>query len=231
MAITRNARTDVDMAHAIYEWIVENTYRKRNTRLRHREGSIHAAVQRPPRQMRRSERAFRCARASGRTRARDVYGIRVAKSEMRYNSLGASSDNVTKAQHCRAEVHLSAYGWVPVDPADVRKGDARRTAGTRPVHDEMVKKARARRFGSWEMNWMAYNFAHDVALPGSSGPPLGVFMYPKAETAHGRLDSLAPDDFKYEITSRKLCPSWGLSEKLMDYVPPTIAQRPKLSRA
>jgi len=33
----------------------------------------------------------------------------------------------------------------------------------------MVKKARARLFGSWEMNWMAYNFAHDVALPGSSG--------------------------------------------------------------
>ena len=30
----------------------------------------------------------------------------------------------------------------------------------------MVKKARARLFGSWEMNWMAYNFAHDVALAG-----------------------------------------------------------------
>jgi choline dehydrogenase-like flavoprotein len=25
-----------------------------------------------------------------------------------------------------------------------------------------VKQARARLFGSWEMNWMAYNFAHDV---------------------------------------------------------------------
>jgi len=67
----------------------------------------------------------------------------------------------------------------------------------------MVRKARARLFGSWEMNWMAYNFAHDVALPGSSGAPVAFFMYPQAETADGRLDSLDPDGFKYEITSRE----------------------------
>jgi hypothetical protein len=54
------------------------------------------------------------------------------------------------------------------------------------------------------MNWMAYNFAHDVALPGSSGPPIGFFMYPQAETAAGRLDCLDPDGFKYEITSREM---------------------------
>ena len=65
----------------------------------------------------------------------------------------------------------------------------------------MVKKARARLFGSWEMNWIAYNFAHDVALPGSNDAPLAFFMYPQAETADGRLDSLDPDNFKYEITS------------------------------
>ena len=67
----------------------------------------------------------------------------------------------------------------------------------------MVKNARARLFGSWEMNWMAYNFAHDVALPGSTGAPVGFLMYPQAETADGRLDSLDPDNFKYEITSRE----------------------------
>ena len=46
------------------------------------------------------------ARAAGLP-ARDVYGIRVAKSELGYKSLGASSENMTKAQHCRAEVYLS----------------------------------------------------------------------------------------------------------------------------
>jgi hypothetical protein len=29
-------------------------------------------------------------------------------------------------------------------------------------------------------------------------------MYPQAETAEGRLDSLDPDNFKYEITSREI---------------------------
>jgi hypothetical protein len=67
----------------------------------------------------------------------------------------------------------------------------------------MVTKSRERLFGSWEMNWMAYNFAHDVVLPGSSGTPIGFLMYPQAETAEGRLDCLDPDDFKYEIVSRE----------------------------
>jgi hypothetical protein len=40
-------------------------------------------------------------------------------------------------------------------------------------------------------------------LPGASGPPLHFFMYPQAETAEGRLDSLDPDAFRYEITARE----------------------------
>jgi hypothetical protein len=135
--------------------------------------------------------------------ARDVYGIRVAKSEVGYKSLGASSEKVTKAQHCRAEVYLGGYGWVPVDPTDVRKVVLEEPPGNLPLDHEMVKKARGRLFGSWEMNWMAYNLAHDVALPGSSGAPIAFFMYPQAETADGRLDCLDPDGFKYEITSRE----------------------------
>ena len=76
--------------------------------------------------------------------------------------------------------------------------------GNRPLDDDMVKQARARLFGSWEMNWMAFNFGHDVALPKSSGQPVPFFMYPQAETSVGRLDSLDPDHFKYEITAREI---------------------------
>ena len=101
-------------------------------------------------------------------------------------------------------MYLSDYGWVAVDPADVRKVMLEEPPGKRPIDDDMVKRARARLFGSWEMNWMAYNFAHDVALPGSSGPPVAFLMYPQAETAEGRLDSLDPDTFKYQITSREI---------------------------
>ena len=49
-----------------------------------------------------------------------------------------------------------------------------------------------RLFGSWEGNWLAFNVAHDVALPGAKGPRIGFFMYPNAETAKERLDSLDP---------------------------------------
>jgi len=46
--------------------------------------------------------------------------------------------------------------------------------------------------------------AHDVVLPRSRRGPLGYFMYPQAETGNGRLDSLDPDTFSYEITTREI---------------------------
>ena len=206
--ITKHAKTDVEKARAIYEWIVDNTFRNPKTR-GCGVGDIRFMLE-------SRDLGGKCAdlnalyvglaRGAGLP-ARDVYGIRVAKSEMGYKSLGVSSEKVTKAQHCRAEVHLLDYGWVPVDPADVRKVVLEEPPGNLPLHDEMVKKARARLFGSWELNWMAYNFAHDVALPGSSSAPLGFFMYPQAETTEGRLDCLDPDGFKYEITSREIAPT------------------------
>jgi len=203
--ITKAFPKDTDKARAIYDWIVDNTYRNPKTRgcgL----GDIRFLLE-------SKDLGGKCAdlnalyvglaRAAGLP-ARDMYGIRLAKSELGYKSLGASSEIVSKAQHCRAEVYLHEYGWVPVDPADVRKVMLEEPPGNRPADDEMVKKARARLFGSWEMNWMAYNSAHDVALPGSNGKPLGFLMYPQAETAGGRLDSLNPDGFRYEIISREI---------------------------
>src|SRR5580700_10304661 len=202
--ITRGAKTDVEKARAIYEWIVESTFRNPKTR-GCGTGDIRFMLE-------SGDLGGKCAdlnalyvglaRASGLP-ARDVYGIRAAKSNLGYKSLGTSSETITKSQHCRAEVYLGSYGWVPVDPADVRKVVLEEPPGNLPLDDDMVKRARTRLFGSWEMNWMAYNFAHDVALPGSSGAPIGFFMYPQAETAAGRLDNLDPDNFKYQITSKE----------------------------
>ena len=206
--ITKNAKTDVEKARAIYDWIVDNTFRDPKTR-GCGIGDIRFMLE-------SRDLGGKCAdlntlyvglaRAAGLP-ARDVYGVRVAKSELGYKSLGTSSEKVTKAQHCRAEVYLGNYGWVPVDPADVRKVVLEEPPGNLSLDDEIVKKARARLFGSWEMNWMAYNFAHDVVLPGSNGAPIGFFMYPQAETAEGRLDSLDPVGFRYEITSREEIPA------------------------
>jgi transglutaminase-like putative cysteine protease len=208
--ITKGAKRDVEKARAIYEWIVEDTFRNPKTRgcgL----GDIRFMLE-------TKDLGGKCAdlnalfvglaRAAGLP-ARDVYGIRVAKSDLGYKSLGPSTEIVTKAQHCRAEVYLGDFGWVPVDPADVRKVVLEEPPGNRPLDDDMVKKARVRLFGSWEMNWMAYNFAHDVALPGSNGAPIGFLMYPQAETADGRLDCLDPDGFKYEIKSKEIAAANG----------------------
>ena len=70
--------------------------------------------------------------------------------------------------------------------------------------DPIVPPVRARLFGAWEMNWLAYNEAHDIRLPGSSGQPLGFLMYPQAEAGGERLDPYDPDNFKYTITAREL---------------------------
>jgi transglutaminase-like putative cysteine protease len=203
--VTRGAKTDLQRARAIYEWIVDNTFRDAATR-GCGIGDIRGMLE-------SGNLGGKCAdlnalyvglaRAAGLP-ARDVYGIRVAKSGLGYASLGTSSPNVTRAQHCRAEVYLDGYGWVPVDPADVRKVALEEPPGNRPMTDAMVKAARARLFGSWEMNWVAFNFAHDVALPGSTGVPVEFLMYPQAETSAGRIDSLDPDGFRYEITAREL---------------------------
>jgi transglutaminase-like putative cysteine protease len=137
--------------------------------------------------------------------ARDLYGIRLAPSAFGYKTLGAAGATITKAQHCRAEVFLERYGWVPMDPADVGKVAREETGDWLKNDHPLVAPVRGKLFGAWEGNWMAFNDAHDVALPhASTGARLGFFMYPQAETAQGRRDSLDADAFKYTITARQI---------------------------
>lgn len=115
--IVKGARIDIDKARAIYEWIVDNTSPNPKTRgcgL----GNIRFMLE-------SGDLSGKCADLNalyvGLCRsigipARDVYGVRVADSRYGYRSLGRSGE-ISKAQHCRAEVWLADYGWVPVDPA------------------------------------------------------------------------------------------------------------------
>jgi transglutaminase-like putative cysteine protease len=197
--------SDLQKARAIYDWIVENTFRDAKVRGCGR-GDIAAML-------RLNNLGGKCAdlnalyvglaRAAGLP-ARDVYGIRVAPSRFGYQSLGAKSEIVTKSQHCRAEVFLADFGWVPVDPADVRKVVLEEPPGNLALDDAKVAAARKTLFGTWEGNWLAYNVAHDVALPGSAAPALGFLMYPQAETGLRQLDCLEPDHFSYVITAKEL---------------------------
>jgi len=51
---------------------------------------------------------------------------------------------------------------------------------------------------------MAYNYGHDVELPGCAGRPLVYFMYPQAETSAVQVDPFDPDHFKYEIKVKEI---------------------------
>ncbi len=203
--ITAGARTEVAKARAIYEWIVDNTFRNPKTRgcgL----GDIGFMLN-------SGDLGGKCAdlnalyvglaRAAGMP-ARDVYGLRVVPSKFGYKSLGAGSATVTKAQHCRAEVWLSRYGWVPVDPADVRKVVLEEPPGNLAIDDARVAAARKTLFGAWEMNWLAYNTGSDLVLPGAKDPKVEFLMYPQGETGGEMLDSLEADNFKYTITSKEI---------------------------
>ncbi len=112
---------------------------------------------------------------------------------------------ISKAQHCRAEFFAEGIGWIPVDPADVRKVILEEPPGQLKLDDPKVKAMHERLFGNWEMNWLAYNMGHDVELPNASkGPRLPFLMYPNGETGGERLDQLEPDLFKYTITAREV---------------------------
>ena len=198
--------TDIEKAKAIYNWVVENTHRDPKTR-GCGQGDVKLMLE-------TNNLGGKCAdinavfvalaRSVG-VPARDVYGIRIADSARGYKSLGKSGD-ITKAQHCRAEFYANGFGWVPVDPADVRKVILEETGGL-PANDPKVLAIREYLFGNWEMNWLAYNYDHDVVLPGSrlgKDGAIPFLMYPQAENEEGRFDSLDPDNFKYKITSRKI---------------------------
>jgi transglutaminase-like putative cysteine protease len=199
--IVQGAGSDMEKARAIYEWIVENTFRDPKVR-GCGIGDIRGMLE-------TKNLGGKCAdlnalfvglaRAAG-VPARDLYDIRAADSK-EFKSLGKSGD-ITRAQHCRAEFYVASHGWVPVDPADVRKVILEEKPGL-TLDDPIAKRARAKLFGQWEMNYLPYNFAHDVKLPGSAGEPVAFLMYPQAETAVGRKDPLDPATFKYEITSRE----------------------------
>ncbi len=139
------------------------------------------------------------ARASG-IPAREVFGQRVAASA--YSpSLGKDGDN-SKAQHCRAEYYSAVKkGWVPVDPADVRKYILEEKL---EASDPKVPPLRDKFFGYWEGTWVAFNFARDFMLEGYSEKPLNYFMYPLLASAKIRPDGVEPQKTGYAFKSRTL---------------------------
>ncbi|MDM4765871.1 transglutaminase domain-containing protein [Pelomonas sp. SE-A7] len=207
LEITRHAKSDLDKARAIYDWVVSNAHREPKVR-GCGVGDIKAMLE-------TGNLGGKCAdlnaifvglnRAVG-VPARDIYGLRVAPSAFGYKELGANSAALKGAQHCRAEVFLKQHGWVAMDPADVLKVARQETTDwIKDRRHPVVAPVDKALFGSWEGNWVGYNRAHDLMLPGSAGKAsLPFLMYPQGENRSGRFDELAPDNFKYVISAKEV---------------------------
>lgn len=131
--------------------------------------------------------------------ARCVFGLRVGPSRL-FRSLGLTSTNATRAQHVRAEFYVPGYGWIPVDPSDVR-----RAIGLEGLSDQDSRLLSLKRvlFGVWEMNWIAFNVGTDITLNGhSSTQPF--LILPRLENAHGHFDGTDPAAIQYSISARRI---------------------------
>lgn len=187
--VTEKAKTDLGKAKAIYEWIVDSQSCADTADFARcdRLNTLYVAL----------------ARASGLP-ARTVHGLRVAPSDFGYQSLGAVPESLAEAQHCRAEVWLDGYGWVPVDPADVRRAMLMEAPGGLALTDAKIVAARVTLFGGWEGNWIAYNMSHDLILPDSGAPPVAALKYPLALSGGAMLDPRQTDRMRFTITAKEL---------------------------
>ncbi len=166
--ITRGKETILDKARALYDWTVDNMYRDPDVKgcglgevdvllgkLGGKCADIHSVF-------------VTLARAAG-IPAREVFGIRLPKGK---------EGDMTKAQHCWAEFYEPGYGWVVVDPADVRKAILEKK-----ITVEEAKPLREYYFGAADESRIAFGTGRDIVLnPPQAGRPLNYFMYPYAET-------------------------------------------------
>jgi transglutaminase-like putative cysteine protease len=114
--------------------------------------------------------------------------------------LGASGELQT-AQHCRAEFYAPGYGWIPVDPSDVRKAIREEQLLNGDPKLTVLKKLL---FGFWEMNWVSFNAAQDVNLRGSTGDALPHLLSPVVESGEGRFGKPEDKRYRYTVTANRV---------------------------
>jgi len=199
----------VAQGKAIYDWVVDNTVRDPfgsgcGT------GNVAAMIEGGHFSGRSADIALLfvgLCRSIGMP-ARPVFGTRIDSSRL-FSSLGRSGE-LAQAQHCRAEFYAPGYGWIPVDPSDVRTAIADEHLSP---NDPKLAVLRKLLFGFWEMNWIGFNAAQDISLrdafgdtplPRGAGASLPFLVHPYAETADGRFSSLDRDRFGYSVSARRV---------------------------
>lgn len=169
--ITAGRSTNREKALAIYDWTVEKMFRDPDTK-GCGIGDVHTLVRTLGGKCADIHSVYvALARASG-VPAREVFGIRLPPGK---------EGDMTKAQHCWAEWYSPGYGWVVVDPADVRKAILEKK-----ITLEQAQPLREYYFGAVDASRIAMGTGRDLVLnPPQAGEPLNYFMYPYGE-ADGR---------------------------------------------
>lgn len=189
--ITTGKTTVYAKARAIYDWTCENMYREPKTK-GCGPGDVCSLLQDPGGKCTDIHSVFvALCRAAG-VPAREIFGIRQGKKAV---------VDVTKWQHCWAEFFLPGYGWVPVDPADVRKMMLKHNL---TLDDPKTKEYRDYFWGGWDPYRVKVAVGRDLVLtPPQQGEPLNTFGYPYAEVGGRVVDWLDPKTFKYTITYQR----------------------------
>jgi len=187
--ITQDKKTTLAKARAIYDWIIDNMYRDPQIKgcgmgeveklvisLGGKCGDIHSVY-------------VALARSAG-VPSREVFGIRIPNGK---------GGDMTKAQHCWAEFYLPGYGWVPVDPADVRK-----IMLEKKLNLGEEKEYREYYFGAVDASRIAYGTGRDLTLnPPQKDGKLNYFMYPYSEADGKALDDLFGFNLGYSISFKE----------------------------
>lgn len=189
--ITKGKKTVLAKARAIYDWTVENMYRDPNTRgcgL----GDVCALIIKPGGKCTDiSSMYIALCRAAG-VPAREIFGLRLGKK---------AEEEITTWQHCWVEFFLPGTGWVPVDPADVRKAIL---VEKLEMTDPKVKEYREYFWGGIDPYRFRLAAGRDLVLnPRQTGAPLNTFGYPYAEIGGQTLYFYDPKSFTYSITYRE----------------------------
>jgi transglutaminase-like putative cysteine protease len=175
-------------ARAVYDWTVDNSFRDPETRgcgL----GDVPQLLKRPGGKCADISSLYVAIARSAGVPAREILGLRLGKKD---------GTDLSTWQHCWAEFYLPGTGWVPVDPADVRKAMLTQNLELR---DPQVAQLREYFFGTVDPYRIRLSSGRDLTLnPPQQGPAINYLMYPFAQVGGQTIDWLDPASFKYKIS-------------------------------